>query len=961
MMKAPFLLFIFFVFSSLAADYELKRYKDDPLNTYHYTLSNGLQVFLTENHEKPVFYAEVVIRAGSSSDPKESTGIAHYLEHMLFKGTDRFGTIDYQKEKAHLDKITELYEKHFNSKDPEERKAIMAEISVESQKASQYAIPNEFDRMYQQMGGTGVNAHTSNEETVYKVVVPSNCLKKWCLIESERFRKPVFRLFQTEIEAVYEEKNGSLDSKDSALYETFLSTVYKNHPYGQQTTLGSVEHLKSPSIKRMYDFYNTYYVPNNMAIIISGDINPEEDIKTISRYFSSWKSQKMPLKKQWVEKPFKGEEAVTVNFPGEEQLMLAFRIPPEGHNDEYALKFMDMILDNSQAGLINVNLNQTLKVKRAGSYPMFFNDYANQTFYGMPKKGQTLEEVKDLILAQIEKVKNGEFEEWLLPAILADFEKSQQSGFESNNGRVSTLRDLFIGNKDVDKPGKDLYAFSKVTKEDIVRVANKYFDKDYVVVYRRDKKAKKVKMNKPEFEKVKADPGRASLFGKRVAMLPVQKKKPEFVNFQKDLKKMNVDMGLSLYTVKNPMNSLFTLTLKIPVGEWHDPSLLLLAKLIEEGGTEKDSPEDIKKFFYSHAGSYSFNVERNETSITLKGLDKNLAKTFRKLHELLKNFKVDEKKMQTQVGIMIEERLKNKKEPQFLSYALSYYSKYKETSPFLTQLSAEKLSAVEAKDLSRSLERLLDTEMKVNYVGTKDIRELKSIISPLGKNVKLVPQDKIKLKILDYEKPTVHFLNYDSVQTYIRMEFPGELYSLETEPEYMLFNEYFDGSLGSVVFQEIRETRALAYSAWSRFFPRGEKDLQNIFIASMTTQADKTIDALKVFHDIIYKFKFSEQRFKVAKNALIRQLETSRLSFRSIIGSVQGWEELGLEENDPRKAHLEAIKKLTLKDLKKFVETKIYGNEMVLSIVGDKNRIDFKKLADFGDIKELTFEDIYTK
>ena len=960
-MKACFLLFILFVFTSYSEDYKLTKYKNDPLNTYHYTLSNGLQVYLTENHEKPVIYTEIVIRAGSSSDPKESTGIAHYLEHMLFKGTDRFGTVNYAKEKPHLDKITELYEKHFNSKDPEERKKIMAEISKESKLASQYAIPNEFDRMYQQMGGTGVNAHTSNEETVYKVTVPSNCLKKWCLIESERFRNPVFRLFQTEIEAVYEEKNGSLDSKESAMYEAFLAAVYKNHPYGQQTTLGSVEHLKSPSIKRMYDFYNTYYVPNNMAIVISGDINPKEDIKTIARYFSSWKPRKMPLKKQWVEKDFNGEEVVNVNFPGEEQLMMTFRIPAEGHEDEYAIKFMDMILDNSQAGLINVNLNQSLKVKRAGCYPMFFNDYANHTFYGLPKKGQTLEEVKGLIMEQIDKLKKGEFEEWLLPAILADFEKSQQSGYESNSGRVSALRELFIANQAVDKPVKDLEEFAKVTKEDIVRAANKYYGKNYVVVYRRDKEITKVKMNKPEFEKVQVDPNRSSLFSTRVQVLPVQNKKAEFVNFKKDFKKMSMDQGLTVYTVKNPMNSLFTLSLKIPVGEWHDPLLPLLAALFQEGGTDKESPEEIKKFFYSHAGSFSMHVGRNDTTVSLTGLDKNLDKTFRKLFSLLKGFKVDPEKMKTQTGIILDERVKSQKEPQALLYALSFYSKYKEKSPFLTHISAEKLKKAEPKELIRSLQRLLDTEMKVNYVGTKDIQEVKNVIFPLGKNVKLVPQDKIKLAILEYEKPEIHFLNFDSVQTSIRMEFPGEMYSVESEPEYMLFNEYFDGSLGSVVFQEIRETRALAYSAWSRFFPRGEKGLQNILIASLATQADKTIDAMRVFHDIIYKFKFSDQRFKVAKNALIRQLETKRLSFRNVLSSVQSWEELGLEEKDPRKDHLKAIKKMTLKDLKKFVETKVYGKKFVISIVGDKNRIDLEKLAEFGSLKEVTFDDIYTK
>ena len=573
-----FLIFLLFLLPVGAEDYTLKRYENDPLKTWHYTLKNGLQVFLTENHEKPVFYTEIVVRAGSSSDPAESTGIAHYLEHMLFKGTDRYGTIDYSKEEEHLDNITDLYEKHFNSSDPAERKKIMAQISDESEKASKYAIPNEFDRMYQHLGGTAVNAHTSSEETVYKVQCPSNSLKKWCLIESERFRKPVFRLFQTEIEAVYEEKNGSLDSKESALYEAFLAKLYKKHPYGQQTTLGSVEHLKSPSIKRMYEFYNTYYVPNNMAIVISGDINPPEAIKEINRYFGSWKSKPMPKKKVWMEDDLKGEEVVEVNFPGEEQLMLAFRVPVEGHEDEHALKLMDMILDNSQAGLINVNLNQALKVKRAGSYPMFMKDYASHTFYGMPKKGQTLEQVKDLILEQIEKVKKGEFEEWLLPAILADFEKSEQRGYEQNSGRVSALRDLFISGQSISKAASDMAKFAKVTKEEVVRVANKYYGKNYVVAYRRDKKIEKVKMTKPSFKKVNIDTSRESLFSKRVSITPVKKIEPSFVDFENDYKKESLSDLVTLYRTENPVNDLFNLSIIIKKGKRHEPLLPLFGR-----------------------------------------------------------------------------------------------------------------------------------------------------------------------------------------------------------------------------------------------------------------------------------------------------------------------------------------------------------------------------------------------
>src|SRR5262245_21205640 len=137
----------------------------DPMAVQIYQLANGLTVYLTENHETPRFEAQLAVRAGSKHDPAESTGLAHYLEHMLFKGTAAMGTLDFAKEKPHLDRITDLYEKHFHQTDPEKRKAIYAEINKESQLAAQYEIPNEMDKLYKGMGEEGLNAHTWHEET----------------------------------------------------------------------------------------------------------------------------------------------------------------------------------------------------------------------------------------------------------------------------------------------------------------------------------------------------------------------------------------------------------------------------------------------------------------------------------------------------------------------------------------------------------------------------------------------------------------------------------------------------------------------------------------------------------------------------------------------------------------------------------------------------------------------------
>ena len=297
----------------------------DPMAVQIYRLDNGLTVYLTENHESPRFEAQIAVRAGSKNDPPDTTGLAHYLEHLLFKGTTHLGTMDYAKEKPHQDRITALYEQHFRETDPEKRKAIYEEINKETQLASQYEIPNEMDKLYKAMGEEGLNAHTGHEGTVYKVGLPSNRLEQWAVIESERFQHPVFRLFQPELEIVYEEKNRSLDNKDEIIYDAVNKLLFKQHPYGQQTTIGEVEHLKNPSLEHVMDFYRKYYVPGNMAIAISGDINCRQAIKLIDKYFSAWKPAPVPAEKTWAEKPLAGAERVTVKYKAEEYALLAFR------------------------------------------------------------------------------------------------------------------------------------------------------------------------------------------------------------------------------------------------------------------------------------------------------------------------------------------------------------------------------------------------------------------------------------------------------------------------------------------------------------------------------------------------------------------------------------------------------------------------------------------------------------
>src|SRR5699024_1124806 len=252
--------------------------ENDPSHTRFYKLDNGLSVILSPSHKKPRIQTYIAVKAGSKTDPADHTGLAHYLEHMLFKGTPKYGSLNFAKEKPLLDSIAALYEVYNSTTDEAKREKIYAKIDQVSGEAAHYAIANEYDKMMAAMGARGTNAFTSFEQTVYTEDMPNNVIDKYLGVQAERFRHPVFRLFHTELEAVYEEKNRSLDSDGSKVFKQIFALLFPHNNYGQLTTIGTIHDLKNPSLNAIRDYFNTYYVPNNMGIIMAGDFDPDKVI-----------------------------------------------------------------------------------------------------------------------------------------------------------------------------------------------------------------------------------------------------------------------------------------------------------------------------------------------------------------------------------------------------------------------------------------------------------------------------------------------------------------------------------------------------------------------------------------------------------------------------------------------------------------------------------------------------------
>ena len=933
---------------------------EDPLAAQIYELDNGLQIFLTENHEEPRFYAEIAVRAGSKHDPADGTGLAHYLEHLLFKGNQNLGTLDYEAEKPHLDRIVELYEEHFQETDPARRAEIYAEINSEAQLAAQYAVPNEIDKLYNSMGGGGLNAHTWYEETVYKIGLPSNRLQQWAAIESDRFVDPVFRLFHTELETVYEEKNRTLDNGSRIIGTALDELLYKVHPYGQQPTIGTVDHLKNPSLVYIQNYFDTYYVPNNMGIFISGDIDPSETIALIAEKFGEWESKAVPEVGPWQEPALQGAERRTVQYPGEEQVQLAFRTAPNGSSDKEALILLDMILDNRTAGLINLNLNQQQLVSQAGSSPMFLNDYGSQSLFGVPKQDQSLEEVEQLLLQQIEIIKAGDFEEWIIPAIINDFLKNEKASLEFNTARVTMMRQSFIEGADWDYHIAEIDRMEQLTKQDVVDVANKYFGDDYVAVYRVDAQHEVPVVEKPQIDPVTIDPTRQSEFAARVLAMEVEEIEPVFVEADRDYRFVEFAPGVELYYAPNPLNDLFTFSIGIDVGTEADNKLGLAAALMDVAGTQSLSNEELQKEWYRMGSEFRFGSGENASAFSVSGLDSQFEDSVALMMELINSPSADQQTLEQLKGILLKSREDQKSSPPAIARALFMYNRYGEESPMLEAMTGQEILDTQVEELLNAPSELLNYKHTLAYTGSMPLEEL---VAALRRNygvegeLRDTPEFRFR-SARDIEESEVLVVDQQTAQAQVRIEFADGVYDQEDGLLANLYTNYFGSGMSSVVFQELREARALAYSASARYAPGSRVNAENLIMGSIGTQTDKTADALAAFIDLIDNMPSSSERFDESVNSMLNRYRTSKLNFREIIGAVRTWERQGLE-GDPRRGNYQKLQETELEDLLQFQQQHVKDRAKLISIVGDLSIIDTAELEQFGTVQEVKVDELF--
>ena len=945
--------------------YHYSTVAGDPMHARVYTLDNGLKVYMSVNRETPRLQTYIAVKTGSRNDPPETTGLAHYLEHLMFKGTTHFGSSNVAAEAPLLDTIECRFERYRHITDPVMRKKAYHEIDSISQLAARYNIPNEYDKLMASIGSQGSNAYTSEDVTCYVEDIPANEIDSWAKVQADRFKNMVIRGFHTELEAVYEEYNIGLGSDDEKQIQAMSKKLFPGHPYGTQSTIGTQEHLKNPSITNIKNYFHRYYVPNNVAICLAGDFDPDKTIAIIDKYFGDWKKsdnlsypQYAPLKKLMapVDTTVVGLEAPNV--------FMAWRTDAAASAQQDTLSVISYLLSNGKAGLFDLDLNNPMKVMGASAQLSSNHDYGMFYLYGLPKEGQDNKEVRRLMLGEIEKLKKGQFSDDLLPSAVNNMKLKYYQSLRKNDERADRFVNAFINDKQWDDEVHSLDRIAKMTKSQIVDFANRFFTDGYVTVFKAQGNDTTIhKIEKPHITPIPTNNDKQSEFLKEIVNAKPEPIQPKFVDFKRDLTVARTKKGLDYLYKKNTSDDIFSLTYHYPFGSESDNQYAVAADYLSYVGTDKLSNEKIQQQFFKLACSYKVSVGDDAINISISGLNSNMPAAVRLLENVLTSAKADKESYDKYVGIVLKARADAKGEQRANFSALTMLGEYGAYNPQLNDMSEKQLRDADPQALLDKLKNLNRYRATVMYFGPSDMKTVDGIVSAAHATPRKFLQEPEAKPYLHQatDKTEVWVAPYDAKNIYMTMyHAEGKKWTPEKAAIELLFNEYFGGGMNAIVFQELREARGLAYSAGARYTAPSAypyKDTES-FATYIITQNDKMMDCVNEFNNLLNDTPSREAGFKLARQSLIKSLSTARTNYENVFWRWLEAKKKGIDY-DIRQKIYETLPKLTLNDVINFARENIANKPYRYLILGNEKDIDMDALQKLGPVRRLTTEEIF--
>ncbi|MDB8901678.1 insulinase family protein [Parabacteroides merdae] len=935
------------------------------LKVKEYRLENGLTVWLNEDHSQPKVFGAVVVKAGAKDCP--DTGIAHYFEHMMFKGTDRIGTLDYESEKVLLDSIAMKYDELAMTEDTAARARLQKEINELSIRSSEYVIPNEFNRLINRFGGSGLNAATSYDATIYFNTFSPQYMVQWAEINSERLINPVFRLFQSELETVYEEKNMYGDFIGGQVMDTLMARYFGPHPYAYPI-IGSTKNLKNPRLTEMHKFFEDYYVASNMALILSGDFDAQQVMPILEKAFSRIRSGNAPKQEKVMLPPFNGRETMKVKFPIPfiKAMGLGFRGVSANHEDQVALNIAVNLLNNANGTGYLDKLMVEHKLMGALAINESMNEAGILAVAIMPKLLiQSYSSAEKMVWDEINRVKNGDFSDEMFNSLKLEQKRQYASSLENIDSRATVMMNLFSQGKSWNDYLNEVARIESITKEDVVRVAQKYFSNNYLCVTKSTGKYPKDNLPKPAFSPVvPRNADASSSYAKQLEKIPEQQVAPRIIDFEKDVKTSKLTPLVTLYTTPNPLNDIFTLNISYGIGALEQPELMQLTNYLQLLGTESLSFEQFRSRLQSIGSTLAFDVTSDAFVMKVTGFDNHIDETMELVGDFIRHAKADDKKLRQ---IVDDAKVSEKaffKSGDNVASALLEQVKYGDQSRYLRKLSLSQIKKLKGKDMLAIYDKVRSVQCDLHYCGTLPVEKVIGTIRqhlPLERTT-IASNSPYYRELKQYDRPTVFFIDMpDMAQSIVYGYVKGDpVDDKASRHASRLFSVYFGGDMSSLMFQEIREFRSFAYRTSGRYqLPNhAHKGTAGSFTAMLSTQSDKTLDALGVLDSLIREMPLKPERMEAVKQTLVNRINNDYPPFRNLSEKVASTRMEGFDR-DPAEEFLRDIATMDMQDISRFYREQISGRPVVYVIAGNRKHIDMKKLAKYGTIIKVKKKDIY--
>lgn len=919
-----------------------------------YTLDNGLTVYLWEDHDQPDVTGYVAVRAGAIDEPKEYTGLAHYLEHMLFKGTDKIGALDWEKEKPLYDSIIALYDQFSDATDPAIREQLTQKINEKSLEAAKYATTEEFFNLMDGIGAEGVNAFTSYDMTCYHNSFPGFQMQKWLTIFSDRLMNPVFRTFQAELENVFEEYNMYEDNISTQMRNQLYSKLYEGHPY-ERNVIGLPEHLKNPRLSKLIEFYNTWYVPNNMALIMVGDFDTETAKPLIEQTFGRLVAKPLPERIVYPETNFAGNPKYTFKIGYNPSVYWGYKGVAYNNQDALALQFCCGLLSNSMSTGLLDKITMDGTVSYAGASFMPGRDRGRVMIMAMPYydvNQQTYESngaTERIVFKEVEKLKNGNIEDWLFKSVKEEMFQNIDLAFESSSAKMDALVQTFIYDTPLDDIFTEREKIEKLTIEDVKTIAKKYFDADHVVVQFEEGTPKKNKLAKPKIKPLDQPKGAESEYAKAFKALPEGQIKEVYNDFN-DVTTILMDENdkdVKLHYTVNPKNNIFSMTLRYGIGTEEMPMLEYAVELMNAAGVQPSTDaQAFRRQLSELGGRCVYSVNSSYMTVQIVGNEDNLEKICKLIQSQMLFPKLDEKQFDRIKGNELSSRFIMKKQEGAQASALLSYALYGKKSKYLDVVPFMDIYHMQMYELTTKFVDATKYALDIHYVGKKSIDDVKTVLMgslPLVQDAKASNSPFIQERV-SYTKPTIFFLPNNNVQqAKLYFYVNGVPYNIDNDIDNDAFNQYFGGGFSGLVLDEIRVKRSMAYTAVGYFDVPDLQGKDTYFLGYVGTQSDKVADAVSVYLDLMNDMPENDERIGNIRTALKQSYLTSKPNFRSKSQVYDYWRQIGYND-DPARVNMSKIENLTFDEIVSFYKENLQGKPVTIVIMGDPKLIDLKAI-----------------